>query len=179
MQNFILYATFFYLHFLIKILELGVKNIMARLHSRKHGKSGSTRPARLEKPVWIEKSAQEVEQLVIKLAKKGLSKSMIGITLRDKYGIPLVKVVTGKKISQILEENELRTPLPEDLTNLIKKALNLRKHLETNHKDLESRKGLVRTESKVYRLINYYKDKGILPQDFKYDSERVRTLVAQ
>ena len=152
---------------------------MARLHSRKKGKSGSTRPARLEKPVWIERSAQEIEDLIVKLTKKGVSKSMIGTTLRDKYGIPLPKVVTGKKISQILEENELRSPLPEDLTNLIKKALNLRKHMEKNHKDLESKKGLIRTESKVYRLIKYYKDKGVLAQDFKYDSERVRTLVAQ
>ncbi|MEJ2249325.1 MAG: 30S ribosomal protein S15 [Candidatus Lokiarchaeota archaeon] len=152
---------------------------MARLHSRKKGKSGSTRPPRLEKPAWIERSAEEVENLVVKLAKKGLSKSMIGITLRDKYGIPLIKVVTGKKISQIIEENELKTPLPEDLTNLIKKALALRKHLETNHKDLESKKGLIRTESKIYRLISYYKDKNILSRDFKYDTEKVRTLVAQ
>ncbi|MBD3211337.1 MAG: 30S ribosomal protein S15 [Candidatus Lokiarchaeota archaeon] len=152
---------------------------MARLHSRKHGKSGSTRPARLEKPVWIERSAEEVESEVVRLAKKGLSKSMIGIQLRDAYGVPLVKVVTGKKVSDILEENELENPLPEDLTNLIKKALNLRTHLENNKRDLEAKKGLQRTESKIYRLVKHYKKKGVLAPDFKYDSERVRTLVAK
>ena len=73
---------------------------MARLHSRKKGKSGSTRPSRLEKPVWIERSAEEVESQVVKLARKGFSKSKIGVILRDSYGVPLVKVVTGKKISQ-------------------------------------------------------------------------------
>lgn len=152
---------------------------MARLHSRKKGKSGSVRPPRLEKPVWIERSAEEVENLVIKLARKGFSKSMIGIMLRDSYGIPLVKVVTGKKITQILDEHEIQVPLPEDLSNLVKKALNIRKHMEENHKDLEGKKGLQRTESKIYRLIKYYKKAKDLPQTFKYDPEKIRTLVAR
>jgi small subunit ribosomal protein S15 len=152
---------------------------MARLHSRKKGKSGSTRPPRLEKPVWVERSAEEVENLVVKLARRGFSKSMIGLTLRDSYGIPLVKVVSGKKISKILEAQEIESALPEDLLNLVKKALNIRKHLETNHRDLESKKGLQRTESKIFRLIKYYKKKGVLPTDFKYKPEQIRTLVAR
>lgn len=152
---------------------------MARLHSRKKGKSGSVRPPRLEKPVWIERSAEEVENLVVKLAKKGVLKSMIGIMLRDSYGIPLVKVVTGKKISQILDEHEIRVPLPEDLSNLVKKALNIRKHMEENHKDLQGKKGLQRTEAKIYRLIKYYKKAKVLSNTFKYDPEKIRTLVAR
>ena len=152
---------------------------MARMHSRKKGKSGSTRPARLEKPVWVELSPEEVENEVVKLARKGHSKSMIGTIMRDSRGVPLVKVVAGKKISQILTENDIKAPLPEDLINLVKKALNIRAHLETNHKDLEARKGLNRCESKVYRLIKYYKKKKVLPSDFKYDPEKIRTLVAR
>jgi small subunit ribosomal protein S15 len=104
---------------------------------------------------------------------------MIGTILRDSYGIPLVKVVTGKKINDILEENEIESTLPEDLSNLVKKALNIRKHLETNHKDLETKKGLQRTESKIYRLIKYYKKKQVLPLDFKYEPDKIRTLVAR
>jgi len=150
---------------------------MARMHSRKKGKSGSTRPARLEKPVWVELSSEEVENEVVKLARKGFSQSLIGVVLRDSYGIPLVKVVTGKSINQILKEHDIETPLPEDLTNLVKKALTLRKHLESNHKDLESKKGLQRTESKIYRLIKYYKGKKVLESDFKYDPEKIRTIV--
>ncbi|MFX1276313.1 MAG: 30S ribosomal protein S15 [Promethearchaeota archaeon] len=152
---------------------------MARFHSRKKGKSGSTRPPRLEKPAWVERSASDVEEEVVKLAKKGQSKSMIGTKLRDSYGVPLVKVVTGKKISKILEENEIQQPIPEDLTNLVKKALNVRKHLEINHKDLEAKKGLQRTESKIFRLIKYYKKKKVLAMDFKYDPDKIRTLVAR
>ena len=152
---------------------------MARMHSRKKGRAGSRRPARLEKPVWVEYSAEEVENLVVKLARKGYSASMIGVVLRDSYGVPLVKIVTGKPISQILKDNEIETPLPEELSNLVKKALTIRKHLESNHKDLEAKKGLNRTESKIYRLIKYYKKKKKLPVDFKYDPEKIRTLVAR
>ncbi|MFX0021107.1 MAG: 30S ribosomal protein S15 [Candidatus Hermodarchaeota archaeon] len=152
---------------------------MARMHSRKRGSSGSTRPARLEKPTWVELSPEEVESEVVKLARRGQSKSMIGTIMRDSRGVPLVKLVTGKKVTQILDENEIKSPLPEDLANLVRKALNIRKHLETNHKDKESRKGLQRTESKVYRLIKYYKKKKVLAPDFRYDPEKIRTLVAR
>jgi len=149
------------------------------MHSRKRGKSGSRRPARLEKPVWVELSPEEVENEVVKLARRGHSKSMIGTIMRDSRGVPLVKVVAGKKISQILKENDIEAPLPEELANLVRKALNIRKHLEVNHKDLESKKGLNRTESKIYRLIKYYKKKKVLAPDFKYDPEKIRTLVAR
>ncbi|MFX1279008.1 MAG: 30S ribosomal protein S15 [Promethearchaeota archaeon] len=152
---------------------------MARMHSRKKGQAGSTRPARLEKPVWVELSPDEVENEVVKLARRGHSKSMIGTIMRDSRGVPLVKVVTGKRISQILESNEIKDPLPEDLANLVRKALNIRKHLENNHKDLEAKKGLNRTESKIYRLIKYYKKKKILTPDFRYDPDKIRTLVAR
>ncbi len=152
---------------------------MARMHSRKCGKSGSTRPARLEKPTWVELSPEEVENEVVKLARRGQSKSMIGTIMRDSRGVPLVKLVTGKKVTQILEENEIKTPLPEELANLVRKALSIRKHLETNHKDLEAKKGLNRNESKIYRLIKYYKKKKVLAPDFKYDPEKIRTLVAR
>lgn len=149
------------------------------MHSRKRGSSGSTRPARLEKPTWVELSPEEVENEVVKLARRGHPKSMIGTIMRDSRGVPLVKLVTGKKLTQILGESEIQSPLPEDLANLVRKALNIRNHLETNHKDLEGRKGLLRTESKIYRLIKYYKKKKVLTPDFKYDPDKIRTLVAR
>ena len=98
---------------------------MARMHSRKKGQSGSTRPARLERPPWVELSPDEVENEVVKLARRGQSKSMIGTIMRDSRGIPLVKIVAGKKVSQILESHDIKEPLPEDLANLVRKALNI------------------------------------------------------
>ncbi|MHA1467958.1 MAG: 30S ribosomal protein S15 [Promethearchaeota archaeon] len=55
----------------------------------------------------------------------------------------------------------------------------MRKHMEENHKDLEGKKGLQRTESKIYRLIKYYKKAKVLDSTFKYDPEKIRTLVAR
>lgn len=150
---------------------------MARLHSGMKGKSGSKRPPRIKKPDWVTYSAEEVEQLIVQFGKKGETSSAIGLKLRDQYGIPLVKAITGKKIGQILKEHDITTPLPEDMTALIKKALNIRRHLEENKKDLETKKGLQRTESKVYRLLKYYKGQGILEQDFKYKPEKVKLLI--
>jgi len=129
--------------------------------------------------IAVELSPDEVENEAVKLARRGYSKSMIGTIMRDSHGVPLVKIVTGKKISQILESNEITEPLPEDLANLVRKALNIRNHLESNHKDLEAKKGLNRTESKIYRLIKYYKKKKTIQADFRYDPEKIRTLVAQ
>lgn len=147
------------------------------MHSRKKGKSGSKRPSRIVKPDWCEVTAEECEKLVVDLYKKGEPTSKIGLILRDSYGIPLVKAITGKKIKQILIENKLTTPLPEDLTDLVKRALKVRKHLEDNHKDLEAKKGLNRIESKVYRLIRYYKKSGVLEESFKYKPDRVKLLI--
>jgi small subunit ribosomal protein S15 len=150
---------------------------MARMHSRKKGKSGSKRPSRIIKPEWCEHSAEDVEKMVVDLYKKGETQSKIGLILRDSYGIPLVKAITGKKIKQILDENKLTSALPEDMMNLARKALNIRKHLEENKKDLESRKGLNRVESKIYRLVKYYKRNGVLEPDFKYRPDRIKILI--
>jgi len=150
---------------------------MARLHSRKKGVADSKRPSRLIKPEWCKYTPEEVEKLVVDLYKRGETPSKIGLILRDSYGIPLVKAVTGKKIKKILEENNLRPSLPEDLVNLVKKVLRIKKHLDEHKKDLNSKVGLQRTEAKIYRLIKYYKKVGVLPEDFKYRIEEVKLLI--
>jgi small subunit ribosomal protein S13e len=45
----------------------------------------------------------QVDELIIKAAKKGQKPSQIGVLLRDQHGIPLVKSVTGSKILRILK----------------------------------------------------------------------------
>lgn len=44
-------------------------------------------------------------ELIGKLARKGLSPSQIGVTLRDSHGIPQVRFVSGNKILRILKSN--------------------------------------------------------------------------
>ncbi|MHA1475820.1 MAG: 30S ribosomal protein S15, partial [Promethearchaeota archaeon] len=114
---------------------------------------------------------------VIDLAKKGESMSSIGLTLRDGFGTPLVKIITGKTISTILKENDLLPKLPEDVTFLSRQAVKIRRHLEENKKDLEARKGLNRTEAKIRRLVKYYRKKGVLEPNFKYDPEKIKIFL--
>jgi small subunit ribosomal protein S15 len=112
-----------------------------------------------------------VEALVIKLAKEGHSPSKIGTILRDQYGIPLVKPIMGKTITQILKDAGLAPSLPEDLENLLRKASRLHVHLEKNKKDLSNKRALQLVESKIYKLSRYYKREGVLPPDWKYKAK--------
>ncbi|OYT41520.1 MAG: 30S ribosomal protein S15 [Candidatus Aenigmarchaeota archaeon ex4484_224] len=150
---------------------------MARMYARKRGKSGSKKPPIKKIPKWVKYKKEEVEKLVIQLAKEGYSSAMIGLILRDKYGIPDVKLITGKKISQIMKENDLYPNLPEDLLNLMRKAVNLYDHLQKHKSDKHSRRGYQLLEAKINRLIKYYKRRKILPKDFKYNVEMARILV--
>ena len=125
---------------------------MARIHARKKGKAGSKRPSTRTIPRWVRYKKNEIERLVIKLAKEGNSTSRIGLILRDQFGIPSVKVVTGKTISEIMKENETYPKFPEDLFNLLKQAVNLRDHLQKNKRDYTSKRGLELLESNIRRL---------------------------
>ena len=150
---------------------------MARMHTRKKGKSGSTRPVKKQAPKWVEHSPKDIEAIIVKLAKKGESPSKIGIILRDQYGVPLVKTQTNKKITQILTEKGVKPELPEDLMNLLQKAVNLDKHNTQNHKDMGSKRGMQLIEAKIRRLANYYKKAGRLPKDWKYNLEQAKLVV--
>ena len=147
---------------------------MARMHSRKKGKSGSSRPASSEKPSWTNYSASEVEKLVIKYRKEAKSMSEIGMILRDKYGIPNVKTITEKTILKILEENKLHKEVPEDLLNLIRRLVSIQAHMEKNKKDMTAKRGYILTDSKIRRLVKYYKKSGTLAANWKLDKNRLK-----
>ncbi|MCY3411483.1 MAG: 30S ribosomal protein S15 [Candidatus Heimdallarchaeota archaeon] len=150
---------------------------MARMHSRTHGKSGSTRPYRTEPQSWIQLDNNEITELVIKLYKQGNTQASIGTILRDQHGIPSIKLKTGMSLLEILKNNEVAPATPEDLLNLIRRALNLRNHLSENKKDLSGKHGLRRIESKIYRLSRYYRDAGVLPEDWRYRPDSASILL--
>ena len=135
---------------------------------KEKGKSHSTRPITRRSPSWCRYTAEEVEALVVKLAREGNSPSRIGVILRDQYGIPLVKPIVGKSITEILKDNDLAPTIPEDLGMLLRKASRLHAHLERNRGDRHNKRALQIVESKIHRLSEYYKRKGSLPKDWKY-----------
>lgn len=128
-------------------------------------------------PRWVDMTKKDCEELVLKLAREGKSASDIGRILRDVHGVPDVKSITGRSVTGILKENKLAPDLPEDFMNLIKKAVNLRKHLEKNTKDLHNKRGLALIESKIKRLQKHYKEKHVLPEDWYYNPETAALLV--
>jgi len=150
---------------------------MARIHARRKGKSGSTRPIdRKKPPEWSSLNPREVESRILDLAKSGKSKAEIGLILRDQYAVPDVKLATGKKISKILEQNNIKSEIPEDLRSLIHKALQLKKHIEINKKDLKNKRNLQLTESKIRRLTKYYHIQNQLPKGWKYSPQQAKLM---
>lgn len=130
-----------------------------------------------EKPEWLEMTEEEIVELIVKLHRDGQSTSQIGIILRDQYGIPSTKTVLGAKITEILKDNGTEFEYPEDLLNLIKRAVNIREHLEENPKDLHSKRGLMIIESKIRRLVKYYTRNNVLPEGWRYDPKTAALLV--
>ncbi len=128
---------------------------MARMYSGKRGKSGSKKPLKKTAPSWVRLSAKEAEMLIVKMAKEGMPASLIGLTLRDKYGVPDVEALCGKSVTKILGEKKQLPELPEDVTALMRRAAAINKHLLA--------------ESKIHRLVKYYKRNGRIAEEWKYD----------
>lgn len=149
---------------------------MARMHARRRGRSGSAAQTRSESPKWAPKS-KEIEKEILKLANEGHSTSEIGINLRDVHGVPSVKLATGKSISKVLVENKSSPSLPEDLTNLMRKAVRLGEHLKINKKDVHNTRSLRLTESKILRLVKYYRANNVLPEGWKCTLADAKLLV--
>jgi small subunit ribosomal protein S15 len=129
-------------------------------------------------PKWTGLTSKEVEEIVVKMSRDGVQSAAIGTRLRDLHAVPNVRAATGKTVSQILHEQGLTPAIPEDIQNLMRRAVNLRqKHLATHKKDHHNARGLQLIESKIRRLALYYKRQGRLPPDWKYDPNQAGLLV--
>lgn len=145
---------------------------MARMHSRRRGSSGSSKPVNPNTD-WVIYDEGEVEDLVQRLHDEGKQASDIGRILRDQYGVPSVQEVTGKSVTDILETDD---EFPEDLRNLMRQAISLQEHLDDNPNDLSAKRELGLTEAKIRRLVAYYRGKEI-PADWTYNIEKARLVV--
>jgi small subunit ribosomal protein S13e len=148
------------------------------MHSNGKGISRRCLPYRRTPPSWMEVSVDDICDQIIKLAKKGMHPSQIGVLLRDQHGIPQVKSITGNKILRILKKNGLAPEIPEDLYHLIKKAVNVRKHLEIFTADKGAKYRLILIESRIHRLARYYRKVKSLPPTWKYQSKTASALVS-
>ncbi len=152
------------------------------MHTRRRGSSGSDRPTVDEPPEWSDVDADAIEERVVDLAEQGHDPSQIGMKLRDEgvqgTPVPNVKLATGKKVTEILEENDATDDLPEDLRNLFERAVRLREHMDEHPGDAQNKRALQNTESKVRRLVEYYRG-DVLAEDFKYTYSVAQRLLEE
>ncbi len=141
---------------------------MARTHARTKGKSGSSRPVKVDLS-FVSIKPKEIIEIILKLTKDDIKPSQIGSILRDTHGVPSVKAVVGKSITTILEENKVLNPVPEDLAALVVTANRLKKHLSTNTRDTHNKRSILLTEAKIRRLAKYYKKNDKLPSNWSYN----------
>ena len=150
---------------------------MARMHSKGKGTSGSSKPNNDTAPSWSESDKGTVEELILKYANEGHSSAKIGTLLRDMHAVPDVRLVMGERISQTLSRNNLDSTYPEDMMNLMRKALSLIDHLSSNKKDLHNRRQLELCESRLRRLAKYYVRTGRISSTWTYKRDQLRLMV--
>jgi len=151
---------------------------MARMHARRRGQSGSRRPLVSKSPEWVGLEPDEIVETVAKLASQGRSSAEIGLILRDQYAVPNVRLATGKTVVEIMRSKGAKFEIPEDLGNLMRKAVELQTHLKVNRKDISNKRGLQLIESKIRRLAGYYQAAGVLPATWDY-AVKVQELAAK
>ncbi len=150
------------------------------MHSRRRGSSGSDKPAADDPPEWSDVDEDDIEQRIVELAEAGHSPSEIGVKLRDEgvdgTPIPDVSLATGKKVTEILEENDTDPEIPEDLRNLLAKAVRLNNHMDEHGTDYQNKRALQNTESKIRRLVAYHRGDR-LDEDFSYSIDEAEELI--
>lgn len=143
---------------------------MARLYGSSKGISSTVIPYKKNTFEWKGLSSQNLLEIITKLAKKGLTPSQIGNTLRDSFNVIDVKNIIGLSILKILKLKGINPNIPEDLFHLIKKAITIKKHLKNAKKDHATHYKLRLIECHIYRLSRYYKNTRALTKNWKYQN---------
>jgi small subunit ribosomal protein S15 len=133
---------------------------VSRIHSGRKGRAGSTRPYPLD--------SEEVTEEAVKLAKGGMSGAQVGAVLRDAYGVPSVRAITGQRLTPLLREKGISPELPDDFQALLKRVVHLQRHLAQHPYDTSNRRGLQLMESRIRRLARYYRRRKVLPENWSY-----------
>lgn len=105
-----------------------------------------------EKPLWLKYSEEEVKQIIVKLANKGITSEKIGLILRDQYGIPKAKLY-NLKISRVLGEKELFEE--PTLKNLKAKVEKMKKHVSVHKHDQVGRRSETISKAKLKKIEEY------------------------
>jgi small subunit ribosomal protein S13e len=80
---------------------------MGRMQCKGKGKgiSSTVTPFKRRSPKWVSHTPKTIVDLIVTMAKKGMSPSQIGVSIRDKEAVPSIKLLTGQKIVRLLKKN--------------------------------------------------------------------------
>lgn len=140
---------------------------MGRMHSSGKGKSGSMKPFTTTIPTYMVESIPEIKKTVIHLANRGNPCATIGAILRDQYGVGNCADVLGSNLLEFLKQNNAAPVIPDDLAALVARANSIRLHLKNFKKDNSAKYRLILINSRLHRLVRYYKEKNVLPGNWK------------
>lgn len=143
---------------------------MSRIHSGRKGRAGSHRPFPLTKPEWVTVTGEEMVSQAVQLSKGGRSAAQVGQVLRDSYGVPSARAISGKRLGVLLAEQGVRPEIPDDLEAMLKRVVHLQRHLQGHPADLANRRGLNLLESRIRRLARYYRQRRRIPESWRYSS---------
>lgn len=79
---------------------------MGRIQSKGKGKgiSSAVTPFKRRTARWVAHTPRTITDLIVTMAKKGLSPSQIGVAIRDREAVPSIKLLTGQKIVRLLKK---------------------------------------------------------------------------
>ena len=93
------------------------------------------------KPGWIKMKPEEMEKVIVALAKEGETPAKIGSILRDKYGVPNSRLF-GKRVTEVLKEGKVKYKGEKDILN--NKVSKLRSHILKHKHDYGASKSLTK-----------------------------------
>ena len=80
---------------------------MGRIQSKGKckGISSAVTPFKRRTARWVAHTPRSISDLIVTMAKKGLSPSQIGVAIRDREAVPSIKLLTGQKIVRLLKKH--------------------------------------------------------------------------
>ncbi|MBR9704906.1 hypothetical protein GOV12_05825 [Candidatus Pacearchaeota archaeon] len=109
---------------------------------------------KLEKPVWLKYTKKEIEAIIVKLANKDMTAEKIGLTLRDQYGIPKVKLY-DIKIKEVMGDKYK----DQNTINLNNKIDAITLHNRKYHGDQKAKRQLNIAKANLKKRKEYLESK--------------------
>lgn len=98
---------------------------------------------------WVKLKPEEIDKIVVDLARKGVPPERIGLVLRDQHGIPKAKLL-GKKIGHILKAHKISAN--SEHTNLTNKVENLKKHFGKHKHDYTAQRRIIQHSANIRKI---------------------------